>query len=196
MQRITKIVIAATLMVGAAITNLSTPTYASLDSKNVQAQQDHRRIIEKTEQLARQGKTINSENFAVGSKGEDIQNKWGKPDSNNSSEEAYTYSKRNIEFFLSKGIVTHIVSYDTNYKNITYNEVIKTLGEPAKETRGEDGVYATYECGKKLLMFSFYYDKSGKNPDTIKQIVVLDQYKNLQEEKQYHNTILELFDLQ
>jgi hypothetical protein len=195
MQKITKMIIVATLMLGVAITSLSTPTYASLNTNHAHVQQDHRHVIEKTEQLARQGKTINSENFAIGSTGEDIQKKWGKPDSNNSSEDAYTYSKRNIEFFLSKGVVTHIVSYDTNYKNITYQEVKKTLGQPSKETSGDDAFYATYECGKKLLMFSFYYDKSGKIPDTIKQIVVLDQYKNMNEEKQHRNILFELFGL-
>jgi hypothetical protein len=183
MLKITKIMIVTALAVGVSITSLPHVTSASSLTNQVQEQQDHRSIIQKTEQLATQGKTINSENFAISAKGQDIQKKWGKPDPNSSSEDVYTYSKRRIEFFLFKGTVTHIVSYDKRYENITYQEVIKTLGAPAKESRGEDGVYTTYECGQKLLVISFYYDKTGKNPDTINQVIVMDQYKNMREEE-------------
>jgi hypothetical protein len=182
MRKISMIIVVATLLVGVTMISLASFTYAAPLTKQAQQEQDHRSIILKTAQLATQGKAINSESFAIGSNGLDIQKKWGKPDPN-SSEDVYMYSKRNIEFFLSKSIVTHIVSYDKRYEKITYKEVKKTLGEPSKETRGDDGVYTTYECGKKLLVISFYYDKAGKNPDTINQVVVMNQYKNLSEEE-------------
>jgi hypothetical protein len=178
MQIMTKIVVTTIFMIGAVITSLAPLTHAAT---HVQEQHDHKRIIEKTNQLANQGKTINSESFAVGSSGKEIQKQWGRPDSNNSSKDAYTYSKRQIDFFLSNDKVTHIVSYSKHYQNITYAEVKTILGEPMKKSNGEDGFYATYECGTKLLMFAFYYDKSGTKPDTIKQVVVSDQYKRMTE---------------
>lgn len=183
MRKITKLIVVTTLTVGVAMASLVPITYAAPPAQQAQQEQNHRNIILRTQQLATQGKTINSEDFAIGSKGQDIQKKWGKPDPANSSADAYTYSKRNIEFFLSKNIVTHIVSYDKHYESITYKEVKAALGEPSKETKGDDGVYTTYECGKKLLVISFYYDKTGKNPDTINQVVVMEQYKNLTEEE-------------
>ncbi|MCH5585984.1 YjgB family protein [Shimazuella sp. AN120528] len=187
MRNFTKILVTTALAVGVTITGLAPLTYAAPFTKQVEPEQDHRTTILQTEQLATQGKAINSEDFAIGTKGQDIQKQWGKPDPESSSEDAYTYSKRNIAFFLSNGLVTHIVSYDKRYEPITYKEVKKTLGEPSKETRGDDGVYTTYECGRKLLVISYYYDKTGKNPDTINQVVVMNQYKDMTtEEKQQY----------
>lgn len=183
MRKIIKLT--STIAVGVIMMGLTPHSYAAPLTKQIQQEQNHRQIIEQSEQLAIQGKAINSESFAIGSKGPDIQNKWGKPDSSTSSQDVYTYSKRNTDFFLFNDSVTHVVSYDKRYETITYNEVKLALGGPSKETRGDDGVYMTYECGEKLLVISFYYDKSGKNPDTINQVIVMDQYNTMtQEEKQ------------
>jgi hypothetical protein len=183
MRKITKLLIVTTLTLGVSMISLTPFSDAAPSTQQAHQEQNNRSIILKTQQLAVHGKAINSEDFAIGSRGQDIQKKWGKPDPANSSADAYTYNRRQIEFFLSNDIVTHIVSYDKHYESITYKEVKAALGEPSKETRGEDGVYTTYECGKKLLVISFYYDKTGKNPDTINQVVVMNQYKNLTEEE-------------
>lgn len=147
----------------------------------ISVSENHRVIIKETEQLAVNGQAINSEGFAVGSKGSQIRLQWGPPDADSSSKDAYTYRQKHVDFFLSNDVVTHVISYDKRYESITYGEVKQVLGEAAEEKRGSDEVYLTYLCGKKSLLFTFSYDQTTKNPSTISQVIISNQYARLAE---------------
>ncbi|WP_028778616.1 DUF4309 domain-containing protein [Shimazuella kribbensis] len=173
MKNTTKKIVVTTLLTGIALTGLlPIVTHATTpNTKIVQTQQNHRQTIEQTMTLAKQGKTINSENFAIGSNGSDIKKKWGKPTSGDST--YLKYEKKKIMFLLSDGKVSEILSEDKRYEKITYDEVKQVLGNPKQETKGEDAIYVRYLAGKHQIDFAFNYDKTGKKADTLKAVVLL-----------------------
>ncbi|WP_028778202.1 DUF4309 domain-containing protein [Shimazuella kribbensis] len=173
MKTMTKTILATTLVVSAAFTGFAAVTHAAPKTEVVQIQKNHKLTLEQTMVKGKQGKAINSENFGLGSRGKDIKKKWGKP---TSEDESYLeYTNKRILFILEKGKVNNVFTQDKRYDGITYAEVTKTLGKPAKTAEGEDGVYASYKAGKNTVTFAFYYDKTGTKADTIKDVAV---YKN------------------
>jgi hypothetical protein len=172
-----KTAIVFTLATGLLITGTSLTTINVSDAapkSKIEAtvqQKSHQAAIKKIKNLATQGKTVNSEKFALRSRTSAIIKKWGKPDEG--SDEAYLYySKRNISFAAENGKVETIYSADKSYFDITYKEVKKTLGKPVQEVKGEDGIYVTYKAGKNSLEFVFYYNDEGTAPSTIKEVSV------------------------
>jgi hypothetical protein len=164
-------VAAGLVIAGTATTTIQT-TYAAPDLKVVvPIQKSDQATIQHIKHLAASGKTVNSENFGLGSKIQSIKKHWGNPDE--ASDETYVYyNKRNINFVADYGKVAIINSTDKSYFNITYKEVKKTLGKAVKEVKGEDAVYVTYKAGKNTLTIAFYYDNAGTAPSTIKQVSV------------------------
>lgn len=160
------------LVTGTAITTIKT-THAAHNTKVVTLmhQQSHKQTIKKIKKLATQGKTVNSEKFALQSKTNDIVKKWGKPDEGSDANYLY-YNKRGMSFHAQKGKVVGIFSVDKSYFDITYEEVKQTLGKSIKEVKGEDGVYVTYKAGKNILKFTFYYNNEGTEPSTLKEVSV------------------------
>lgn len=127
--------------------------------------------LQQTKVSAVTGKTINSENFGVGSSTKDIIKKWGKP--TNGSDDSYLYyNNRNIEFTAVKGKVTGVYSHDKRFNTISYQEVLSVYGKPVAQSNGSDAVYADYKAGKHKLTLAFFYDKTGKKPSTLKNIIV------------------------
>jgi hypothetical protein len=147
------------------------------ETKAIAISENHQEIIVQTKRFAVNGEAINSEGFAIGSRGSQIRKQWGEPDSEVSSKDAYSYRQKRVDFFLSNDIVTHVVSYDKRYEAITYEEVKRVLGEAADEKRGSDALYVTYLCGKKSLLFTFTYEQ--KYPSTISQVIISNQYARL-----------------
>jgi hypothetical protein len=142
MQKITNMIVATTLFISATLLGIA-PIYtanAAPDTKVVTVEENHQKLIQDTLELAIQGKTINSENFGIGSKGSDIKREWGTPDPPESDGSVYVYQKRKIWFEVSrKSRVTGICSFDERLWDITLAEVKKIAVAPEREHKGEDG---------------------------------------------------------
>jgi hypothetical protein len=173
MQRIAKMMVAATLLVSTTLIGIS-PIHAANAAQVtgvVTTEENHQKLIQDTLELATQGKTINSENFGIGSKGSAIKREWGVPD-RGSDREWYFYWERLIYFKLDKDRVTNILSFDERLSDITLAEVKKIAGKPESEWKGEDGFYLDYTVGKYQLRFGFCYDNDGINPGTCKELII------------------------
>lgn len=156
---------------------------ASADSTQ---QKNDQQVLDKTIDLAKQGYAINTEKekIKLGSTGSEVKKKFGQPDNNDSST-YYVYSKKRLQFFLdetegtpeNKRPVISIGTTDRRYENITYKQVQEALKgyKKVSERKGEDAIYVTYLVGSNFLVFDFYYDEKGQNPDTIKEVHVQDQ---------------------
>jgi Skp family chaperone for outer membrane proteins len=155
------------LVTGTSLTTINT-SHAAPNTKVVvpKHHQSHQQTIINIEKLASQGKTVNSENFGLQSKTDDIIKKWGKPDEGSDENWLY-YSKRGMDIVAEKGKVVKIYSTDKSYYDITYKEVKRTLGKPIKEVKGQDGHYITYKAGTNTLEFAFYYNNEDTKPSTL-----------------------------
>jgi hypothetical protein len=160
------------LVTGSAISTIQT-THAASNTKVVSpTTQSQQTTIKKIKEFASQGKTVNSENFALQSKTKDIVEKWGKPDPSSNPNEFF-YVKRGVGFIVEKGKVVKIFSGDKSYDEITYKELKQSLGKPDKETKKEDvGVFLTYKAGKNTLQFIFYYQNDSTQPTTLSELNV------------------------
>jgi hypothetical protein len=158
MQRIAKMIVAATLLVSATLIGIS-PIYAANDVQNakvVPTKKNHQQLIQDTLELAAQGKTINSENFGINSKGSDIRKEWGDP---GSDDLFLLYHERDILFELNnEDRVVSIHSGIERFRGITVEEVKKIAGEPEEEIVGECATYLDYTAGKYHLEFTFHYE--------------------------------------
>lgn len=168
---ITFSVATALLLSGIALPMIHTADAAPTQQAVSSTQVKHHALLKQTKSLAQVGKTINSENFGIGTKANDIIKKWGKPDYPDSTYELY-YQKHSTSFFIKSGKVSSLTSFDKRYFGVSYKEVIQTYGKPVKQTFGDDGVYVQYKVGNRVLEVVFAYDKAGKKPDTIHYIEV------------------------
>lgn len=155
MKKITKTLLAATLLAGAIIpitANIPNADAASSNFSNeASVQKQNKQTLDKTKKLAAQGKVINSEGFGLASKKKDILKKWGKPDSTESTGEnleQITYEKRGVSFSVYKGTVTSVMTKDKRILALTHDEVQKAWGKPIKHDQGAGQVYETYKAGK------------------------------------------------
>jgi hypothetical protein len=160
--------IATTLVVSSLITGYISVSsiYAEKKPEQIHVVNDvnHKKLIKKIMYLSSKGKTINSEEFGIGSREEDIRQKWGEPTSSNENFLSYA-EKKQTEFDMENGIVTDWVnSSDKRLKEITYEEVLQTAGKPVSDKINEGKRYMSYRTGKYnlLLIFDGY-----KKTDTI-----------------------------
>jgi hypothetical protein len=166
MKKMTKTLLASALLAGATIPAITAASDVYAAPKNtivqVTEQEKHKQIIQNSFKRAKEGKTINSENFGIHSKEADIRKKWGKPTSSNDTFLSYA-AKKQTEFGLHKGIVTWVNSSDKKLKEVTYEEIIKTAGTPVSDTKNEGRRYVVYFTGKYKLSFIFDgYKKTEK----------------------------------
>jgi hypothetical protein len=174
---ITFSVATALLLSGLALPLINTANAAPQKQAVQPVNNKHIATLKQTKTLATAGKTINSENFGLGSAGKDIVKKWGKP--SDGDKDYLRYDKRKIFFQLKSSKVDLIQSRDNRYNGITYNEVVKTLGKPVKqyfeEDSGDHGYVKTiYKTGKRTLAVCFYYKVGNTTqiPTTIEFIEV------------------------
>ncbi|WP_028778383.1 DUF4309 domain-containing protein [Shimazuella kribbensis] len=173
MNKTTKTMIATTLVVGSLFTgSISIPAiYAEKEPERVHVVNDvkHEQLIKKIMYLSSKGKTINSEEFGIGSHEVDIRKKWGEPTSSNEYFLSYA-EKKQTEFAIENGYVKNWVnSSDKRLEEITYEEVLKTAGKPLTNKTNEGRRFVTYQTGKYnlLLIFDGY-----KKTDTITWLFV------------------------
>src|SRR5690242_8926155 len=113
MKKMGKALLITTLLVG--VSSFAVPAVSPVHAAAATKTESHQQILHRTMKLAASGKTINSENFGIGSDGNAIVKKWGKPDKGSVKEEYLSYKKRSIWFRLSsKGKVFNI--FDSSYK--------------------------------------------------------------------------------
>jgi hypothetical protein len=138
---------------------------------------DHMELLKQTKQLADQGKVISSEEFGLYTPQEEIEAKWGKPDSDsNLADGEWKYNKHSTTFYLGKNItdsggktvVSNIKTTDKRYAAITAEELQKTLKDGVVY---KEGGYITYSTDIANLTFYFNLDNSG-NLTTIKHVEV------------------------
>ncbi|WP_028778635.1 DUF4309 domain-containing protein [Shimazuella kribbensis] len=160
------------LITGTAITTICT-THAASNTKIVSPMhQSQQTTIKKIKHLADQGKTVNSEEFALQSKTKDIVKKWGEPDESSNPNEFF-YDDRGVGFIAKNEKVVKIFSGDRCYDDITYKAVKQVLGKPAKETKKKGtGVFLTYKAGKNTLQFIFYFKNGSTEPTTLSELNV------------------------
>lgn len=166
----------ALLLSGFALPLINTADAAPQKQEAQSTNSKHQAILKETKKLAIAGKAINSENFGMGSVGKDIVKKWGKPSAGD--KDFLRYDDRRIYFELKSSKVNLIQSRDKNYKGITYQEVVNTLGKPDKqyfeESSGDHGyIKAVYKLGKRTLSIAFYYTyEDDRVPTTIEFVEV------------------------
>lgn len=161
--------------------------YSSIEaSANSPQKEEYKQVLDKTIDLAKQGYVINTEKekIKLGSTGAEVKEKFGEPDFKDSPT-YYVYNKKRLQFNLdetegtpdNKRPVVTITTTDQRYYEITYKQVQEALKGYKKlsESKGEDGVYVTYQVDSNFLEFVFYYDDKGENPFTIKEVNVQDQ---------------------
>jgi outer membrane protein assembly factor BamE (lipoprotein component of BamABCDE complex) len=156
MKYIAKMLLATTLLVGATLPVILSVSdaYAVNSTKEVKTQESNKQIIDKTVKLAAQGKVINSEQFGLGSKKQDILKKWGKPEYTDKYEnhwEVLDYTKRGVRFLLVKGQVTEVTTEDKRVLALSHKDVEQALGKPIEQDHGAGQIYETYQSGKNLI---------------------------------------------
>jgi hypothetical protein len=150
-------------------TNPETPseTDTPVDS-NTSVNADHQKYLQKAYDLANQGKVIGSEFAAHKDVIETVEEKYGQPDSVDSTYAYHNYTSRNLAFHVGKGdLLDDIRSYDPNLKSITRSEVKKVLGEPnhVRKLKGQSiYVYKVSEYEFKLI---FHLTKDDPTIDHI-----------------------------
>jgi hypothetical protein len=164
-------VVAVLLLLGVAFTMINIVDAATKQQEDSSMHMKNLALLKQTISLAQSGKTINSENFGIGTKANDIVKKWGKPDYPDSTYELY-YQTHSTSFFIKSGKVSSLTSFDKRYFDVTYKEVIQAYGKPVKQTFGDDGVYVQYKVGNRVLEVVLFYDNAGKNADTIHYVHV------------------------
>lgn len=167
------------LATGLLLSGIILPSVNTVSAAQPQQKQEvqstnakHQVILKHMKKLATEGKTVNSENFGIGSAGKDIVKKWGEPTSQYKN--YLQYEERNIAFELKSGKVIIIYAQDKRYDNITYQEVGKVFGKPVKQYYEEDSgdhshVRAIYKVGKRTLTIGFKHNEDHV-PTTIESL--------------------------
>ncbi|WP_138752417.1 DUF4309 domain-containing protein [Paenibacillus sinopodophylli] len=129
--------------------------------------------------LAKDGKVAGSEYAAHSSLFDEIELKWGKPETNESAGKGMyaTYKDKGITFGYNKGMVVFDVrSYSDKLKNITLKDLDIALGTAEEKTvSGDDEIY-TYEVNKQYQL-KFVITKSTGKVDHI-SVYSADDTKN------------------
>ncbi|WP_337099558.1 YjgB family protein [Paenibacillus sp. YIM B09110] len=116
-------------------------------------------------QLAKKGKVPNCQYAAHTDLFDDIEKKWGKPDSNNAAGKGLyaEYKDKGITFGYNKGMVVFDVrSYASELRTIALKDIEKALGKADEQTKnGSDDIYA-YEVNKQYQLKFVVSEKTGK----------------------------------
>jgi hypothetical protein len=172
MNKTVKTLLVTTLVTGSLVAGyLTVPMMHAeqIKTNNAAANEEEQQIVKKIMELSAKGKTINSEEFGIGSHESDIRKKWGEPTGSNETYLSYM-EKKQTEFALKDGIVTNWVnSSDKRIKEITYDEVVKIAGEPNSNKISEEERYVTYQTGKYTLLLIF---DGHKKTDKVKWMFV------------------------
>ncbi|AFM00131.1 MULTISPECIES: YjgB family protein [Desulfitobacterium] len=130
-------------------------------------------------QLAEKGKVINSDFAAKTTVIEDVEKKWGKPDSTDWVPEAKgnyaTYSSHAMVFGFNKGSqIFEVRSFDKQLQKITLSKVKDIFGTPAYTATvgGEDII--GYTAGQEFKILLVFPKVTGTNSDPT-----LDHYSVL-----------------
>jgi hypothetical protein len=131
------------------------------------------KVLQNTWKLSKQGKTINSESFGIGSSRGEIEKTWGKPDGTiipYSKGESVVYQDRQIQFIYdASNKVDFIETFDKRLINkIPLSKVRKILGKPVRE--GNDIVDHRLDLTHGNLTFTFPVPSDQNHDPRIQQV--------------------------
>ncbi|MGG1635487.1 YjgB family protein [Paenibacillus sp. FSL K6-3182] len=115
--------------------------------------------------LAKEGKVPGSDYAAHIALYDDIEKKWGKPDTNESAGKGMyaAYKDKGITFGYNKGMLVYDVrSYSKKLQGITLKDIEIALGSADEKTvNGTDDIY-TYEVNKQYQLKFILAEATGK----------------------------------
>jgi hypothetical protein len=136
----------------------STPIIAEAKSSNA--------LLNSIQQRLQQGKTLNSEDFAVGSSLNDVEAAWGPAE--DLSTVAANYWSRHIRFFYDENTtnrtITGIDDFDSRLQGIKLKQVLQKFGEPVSAVEQEGNYYVTYNVNSYAVTFVFQSKFTNNNP--------------------------------
>jgi hypothetical protein len=137
----------------------SAPSFAVAQSNSA--------LLTEIKQLSKQGKTVNSESFRVGSSLKQVVKKWGEPE--DLSTVAANYWSKNIRFLYdgekAKQPIYQIDDFDPSLQSITYYDAVNVFGTPLIEKEQEGNYYVTYAANKRTtITFVFQSRFTNDNP--------------------------------
>jgi hypothetical protein len=136
----------------------STPIIAEAKSSNA--------LLNSIQQQLQQGKTLNSEDFSVGSSLNDVEAAWGSAE--DLSTVAANYWSRHIRFFYDENTtnrtITGIDDFDSRLQGIKLKQVLQKFGEPVSAVEQEGNYYVTYNINSYAVTFVFQSKFINNNP--------------------------------
>lgn len=142
------------------------------------------KMIKDINAAAKIGKTIDSEEFRIGSSIKDIYKKWGNPPTYGEDGAGYvelSYGEPPVTFWARQNKVEIIDSWQENYHKIIYQQVKKILGKPVSEKHvfhGETGYFlVTYKAGTYTLEFYFNHQRKSDYAYPTDKLEYVSVYK-------------------
>lgn len=126
-------------------------------------------LLREIQQLAEQGKIINSEFPVKTTVIESVKEKWGTPDKEEyiaAAKGTYiTYSKRDVVFGFNKGSqIFDVRSFDKRLNQITISDVEDTLGKPENVHHFAGEELLVYKAGEDYQLLFIFPKASKDNP--------------------------------
>lgn len=107
-------------------------------------------FLKEVKTLASEGKAINSEEFGIGSKKDEIIAKWGNPDSDGNG--LMEYYEKKVNFTVdSDGVVESVQTEDERLSELNQDQINKTFGEPIEYGCGAGQCYGLHQAGGNFV---------------------------------------------
>jgi Antirepressor regulating drug resistance, predicted signal transduction N-terminal membrane component len=157
----------------------SNVTNNSNNNSNATIQNNNQdQLLQSINNLAKQGKIINSDFQAKTTNLQDIEKAWGKADKSEwvgAAKGMYTtYTKRNVVFGSNKGDqVFEVRSYDKKLNEVTLQMVKKYFGNPAYNVKSNGEQILGYVASKDFKILFVFSGTSGSNDTKLDHYSVL-----------------------
>lgn len=124
-------------------------------------------LLKTIKQRSEQAKTLNSENFGVGSNLDDVIADWGPVE--DLSTVAANYWSHHTRFFYDentpKRVITGIDDFDPRLQSIHLKQVKQKFGKPISAVEQEGNYYVTYHANEyHTITFVFQSNFTNPNP--------------------------------
>ncbi|WP_028611842.1 YjgB family protein [Paenibacillus harenae] len=141
------------------------PSATPSGDENANGMSEAAKLIGSIESLAKSGKVPGSDYAAHTALFDEIEQDWGKPDSNESAGKGLyaAYKKKGITFGYNKGmIVFDVRSYASELQSLALKDIEAALGQADEKTaNGSDDIY-TYEVNKRYQLKFIIPESTGK----------------------------------
>ncbi|WP_028775867.1 DUF4309 domain-containing protein [Shimazuella kribbensis] len=131
-------------------------------------------LLDTIKQRSVKAKTLNSQQFAVGSSLNDVEDAWGPAE--DLSTVAANYWTRNIRFLYDgntpKRTITAIDDFDPQLQTIRLKQVKQKFGKPISAVEQEGNYYVTYKANNNHHITFVFQSKFTNNNPTLEMYTI------------------------